>query len=156
MIMLYVRRANEELFNQICGNGFQPKPNESSESVLAGYIGSEDLLAQIGREFALGKLYPRIKKGRDFYMYVEIDNNSAYLNGLILTPDPDDMIIHHIEGRTVDLSGYHYERLVDEGKSLFSGTFFETYDSPRIQKPTDRDSRLVIYLRIHLMSTSLG
>lgn len=140
-IVLWLRPCDKELFESII-----PDVNleKYSEDILKGLLEEPGYVAKIKKHFVLGrKKIWTPKDTEDKIAFVYIKNNSAYGNGLILTPYSDTDVIYHLKSKLI--KRHHREELLGSDQDDFIKRVFETYESPLIDKFDERGHHLVLY-----------
>lgn len=149
-VKLWIRGLERGLFECVCDMELSEYPNGK----LTGLLENPGLLAKIGKQFVLGKKRVWEARGTGQALYfVRINNNSAYPDGLILTPYSAEDVHSHLKSRTIDeKTKIHREELTGSDMDDFVGRVFNTYCGPLVRRNMERDNHLVLYSTLKIDS----
>ncbi len=144
-IEFWLKEADQKLFAEVCDAKLVEYLD--ADDILTGKLENTGLLNNISKRFVLGRKGIWISRGTvQKNPFVYIKNNSAYPEGLILTPYSREDMISHLKVRTIDQkTNIHREELIGTDTEDFVGRAFRTYDSSQIRKFSENDKHLVLY-----------
>jgi hypothetical protein len=141
MISLWLREQDRELFGEACDLG------SYQGEILTGELENTGVLAKLRKQFVLGK--EGIWKPRDTdqeYHFVRIDNNSAYPDGLVLTPYSETDVKYHLRTKTIDeTTRLAREELAGADSMDFVERVFGTYYGSVVRRLAERDQHFILY-----------
>ena len=150
-IKLWLEENDKERFKDVYNN-IKLSRYSRSDGILTAEVDSRYVLSKIGGDFTLGKL--KIYRSKGFFdsktPFVHIGNNSAYKNGLILTPEYLCDPHNPRKGWSEDDANAREEVVLvrDDGNYIhptFITRVFLTHNAPWVRKKRENDYHLIVY-----------
>lgn len=141
-IDLWVREVDAQLLRRVHDIEVHPY----LDGIFQGQLDNEGILGAIDKKFVLGKhgvFVPKETKEVNSFAYIK--HNSAYPQGLILTPFSGIDIRYHRKSRGMKQAGIHTQELIGNHDENFIARAFRTYYDSLINKFSDRDHHLLLY-----------
>jgi hypothetical protein len=142
-IQLWLGKEDSKLFKRLC----KAPLRKHLEGIVTAQIQEPGFLANMGRNFVLGKkglwVSKNVLQKRSF---VYIKSNSAYPDGLVLTPYSGIDVKFHSKGRTIDEhTPIQRVELMGSGNDDFIKRVFLTYYDGTVRRLNERDFHLLVY-----------
>jgi len=146
-ITFWLREEDRQLLEELYKTDLAEAGPDARMRLLTGMLENEGAFTRARKRFVLGKKGIWLQEGTEGRVpYVRIDNNTAYADGLVLTPYHEDDVRFANRTMTIDKrTKLARVELLGSDTDPFLCRVFWTYADALVLKFNPRDHRLLYY-----------